>query len=47
MPLPTSSMGACIRYVRRKHPDWANDQRVAACLSALRKAGKKVAPKKE
>jgi len=47
MPLPTSSMGTCIRYVRRKHPDWPHDQRVAACLTALRKAGKDVAPKKK
>jgi len=47
MPLPSTSMGACMRFVRREHSDWPQKQRIAACLNTLRKAGKKVAPKKE
>ena len=46
MPIPTESMGACIRHLRRKNPGMSSDQRVAICLDVMRKAGKEVAPKK-
>jgi len=46
-PIPSSSMSACMRFVRKEHPEWEQDQRVAVCLATLRKAGKKVAPKKK
>lgn len=39
MPLP-KSMGACMRYVRRKHSGWSRKQRVAACLTAAGKSRK-------
>lgn len=46
MPIPTTSMGACIRFLRRDKPNMDYKQRLAICLDVMRKAGKKVAPEK-
>lgn len=45
MPIPVPSsednLGACIRFLRREHPEMKQDQRVAICLDLARKGKKK------
>ena len=43
-PIPTESMGACMRFMRRDKPDMKNDQMVAICLDMMRKKGGKDTP---
>ncbi len=42
MPIDSSSMGACIRQMRREGKP--NDQRVAICLDVMRRKGGKGKP---
>lgn len=40
MPIPSSSMGACLRFIRKEHPEWSRDKKIAVCLDVTKK-GKK------
>jgi len=40
MPIPTTSMGACMRFLRREHSKWPYKQRLAICLKKTN-SGKK------